>query len=490
MSLHTIKLSTPLAGITRCAGCSVNAMGKPVGTARSFRPSRSGGAPWFAYTPACLIIAMLVLATGVIGWHGPAQGADQRPVVQTLPPGAQPNYDEAAKIAINQSNYFAKSSLDIDIRRMDEADSRYGMVPPLTFRTVYYVNRPQGSGGKPYFLSFSTEPYNPLGAYFTLKAQKLVTQVAVLTHLQVISLGLERVGDFYLELETLQKVADCQKDLIQVARENLTYAENRLSIGTGTSLEVKVARQQLELAMGERETIALSLKRVLSSLKNFIGVTSTQDFTPNFRDSRRQVMGKFDPATTTAEQAKTRSYELKALELQKELQNYHIRLAKSKVLPTIVFNTQTPSPLSISNGQGLYVGFGLEIPVWDGFKRIRNVSREKTVMKQLNAHTLQKESSIEDKWLAGLEIAQQTRVALKNAQTMENLARLKAHQNEIRYQSGEAPLPVFLDSRKEILTVQKETLRRGLDYDKAVLNLRQISGDLGYSYVDTNSFQK
>ena len=50
-------------------------------------------------------------------------------------------------------------------------------------------------------------------------------------------------------------MAACQKDLVQVARENLTYAENRVSIGTGTSLEVKVARQQLELAVGEQEGI-------------------------------------------------------------------------------------------------------------------------------------------------------------------------------------------------------------------------------------------
>ena len=202
---------------------------------------------------------MLVLAGGVMGWCGPAQGADQPLAAQTLPPGAQPTFDEAAKIAITQSPYFAKSSLEIDIRRMDETDSRYGMVPPLTFRTVYYVNRPTGSGnGKPYFLSFSTDPYNPLGAYFTLQAQKLVTQVAILTHLQVISLGLEHVGQSYLELEALHKIAACQKDLVQVARENLTYAENRLSIGTGTSLEVKVARQQLELAVGEQESITLS----------------------------------------------------------------------------------------------------------------------------------------------------------------------------------------------------------------------------------------
>ena len=115
----------------------------------------------------------------------------------------------------------------------------------------------------------------------------------------------------------------------------------------------------------------MSTKRALLGLKNFLGLKSTQDFTPDCRDSKRQVLGSFDPATATLDQAKDRSYELKALELYKQLQDYNIRLAKAKVLPTFVFNTQTPSPLNVTNGQGLYVGVGLQIPVWDGFKRIR-----------------------------------------------------------------------------------------------------------------------
>ena len=164
---------------------------------------------------------------------------------------------------------------------MDETDSRYGMVPPLTFRTYYYVNRPSGVGsGKPYSLSFSTDPYNPLGAYFTLQAQKLVTQMAILAHLKVISKGLESLGEFFLELDTLHKMAACQKDMIQVCRENLTYVENRLSIGTGTSLEVKVAQQQLELALGEQEGIALAMKRALTSLQNFLGAAIHAGFHP------------------------------------------------------------------------------------------------------------------------------------------------------------------------------------------------------------------
>lgn len=434
---------------------------------------------------------MLVMAGGVLGWCGLAQAADRPPAAITLPPGTPLNFEEAVRIAITQCPYFSKSSLEIDIRRMDETDSRYDMAPPLTFTTVYYVNRPAHTGNtKPYSINFSTDPYNPLGAYFTLQAQKLVTQLAILKHLELISMGLERLGQYYLNLDTLHKLAACQRELIQVSRENLTYAENRLSIGTGTSLEIKVARQQLELAQGEQEGISSSMKRTLASLKNFLGFPSTQDLTPDFRDSKHQVLGSFDPVAATLEQAKHRSYKIKALELNEQIQGYKIRLAKAKVLPTFVFNTQTPSPLNVASGSGLYVGLGLQIPVWDGFKRIRDVSRQKAMLRQIGAQKTESENSLEDKLSGDLGTIHEKSMLLKSVQSRESLARLKARQNEIRYQSGEAPLSAVLESRIEVLTLQKDVLNRTMEVDTAVLQLRENSGDLGHTYVDEKSWQK
>src|SRR5665647_146788 len=290
MSLLTRKLPAHLAMITRLAGFSVNTMVDPAGTGRGPRRTLSGYAPWIAATQACLIIALLVMAGGVMCWSRPAQGADQPPAVQIPPPGTPLTFEEAVKIALTQSPAFTKSSLEIDIGRLDETDSRYALVPPLTFRTYYYVNRPSGVNyGKPYSLNFSTEPYNPLGAYFTLQARKLATQAAVLGHMAVISKGLLSLGSFYLQLDGLHKQAGIQKDLIKAAQENLTYAENRVAIGTGTSLEVKMAQQQLQLSRGELEGIALFQKQTLTNLRNLLGWPSNQDITPAFYDSPRQV---------------------------------------------------------------------------------------------------------------------------------------------------------------------------------------------------------
>ena len=491
MSLLTRKPQARLAMITRLAGFSVNTMVDPAGTGRGPRQILSGYAPWIAATQACLIIAMLVMAGGVMCWCRPAQGADQPPAVQTPPPGTPLTFEEAVKIALTQSPAFTKSSLEIDIGRLDETDSRYAMVPPLTFRTYYYVNRPSGVNyGKPYSLNFSTDPYNPLGAYFSLQARKLATQAAILGHMGAISEGLLSLGSCYLQLDSLHKQAGIQKDLIKVAQENLTYAENRVAIGTGTSLEVKMAQQQLQLSRGEQEGIALAEKRTLSNLRNLLGWPSNQDITPAFSDSRRQVLGSFNPATVTLEQAKTRSYELKVFEIYKQLQQYNIRLAIAKSLPTIIYTAQTPDPLSQSSSYGLYVGFGLEIPVWDGFTRIRNVSRQKALLKQIGAKKGEKENLLEDKWFDILGKIQEISVLLKNAQSLEELARLKSHQQEVRYHSGEVPLSAFLESRTEVLKAQKNTLKQSLQYDLKVLKLREFTGDLGNTYVDASAWQK
>ena len=132
---------------TRLAGFSVNTMVDPAGTGRGPRRILSDYAPWIAAVQACLIIAMLVMVGGVMGWCRQAQGADQPPAVQTPYPVTPLTFEEAVKIALLQSPAFTKSSLDIDVGRLDETDSRYAMVPPLTFRTYYYVNRPTNVSG-------------------------------------------------------------------------------------------------------------------------------------------------------------------------------------------------------------------------------------------------------------------------------------------------------------------------------------------------------
>lgn len=478
--------------ITRACVCLRNRAGLLGAWGQLFRHESPLGR-WASPAKTSLIIGLVFLALSTLGLPQAAAAAAKETADEAaaLPEGPT-DFDTCVRFAVRQSPFLIKSSLDIDLKRLDESDSRFGFIPSVGFRTTYYVDRPTSSNVKPdpYTISFTSEAYNPLEAYFSLQVRKLITEIAILSHMQVIADGLFRIGRAYLELDTLKRVATCQEELISLARQNLTYAEKRQGIGTATPLEVQVAAQKLELALSEKEQILASQNKLLEGLKSFLGLKPGRDLTLNLEQVQRQVFGQFDPATATLGQAKDRSYDLKIHEIKKQLQAYHVTLAKTRLLPTFLFGATTPDPLSGTTSKGLFFYLGLEVPVWDGFKRIRNISRQKTLLRQYDIETETKESDLSGKWQVSREDVRGAAALRKVAQAQEELARLKERQDEIHYKSGGEPLTVFTEARKAYWESQKNYLVKALEYDQAVLALRHLSGDLSYSYVQASSWQK
>jgi outer membrane protein TolC len=470
----------------------INPRSAAAGSLRRPHPRKKGGGLSEKVFPT--LIAMLMIAvwssitSPALGEEASPKAASQEATIVSGPV----NYDRAVQLALLQSPFFTKTSLEIEIRRLDEKDSKFDMVPPIKFRTQYYVNQPTVNGvhNKPYSLSFTTSDYNPLESYFSLQAKKKITQIAILAHMQIISDGIQKLGQMFLEIEALAKTATRQKDLMDLARQNLDYCQNRLRIGTVTSLEVKVANKEMEAAKVEMERIDFSQKRLQGRIKAFIGMKADQTLVLDFKDAERQVKGGFDTDTASLEQAKSRSYIMKMLELKKELQAYNIMLAKAKLFPSLFLGMSTADPLSAVTSRELFFSVGLEVPVWDGFKRVRNISRQKTILRQYSAEKDEKALSMAEKWSEAQEDLRAAIVARAAAQTQEELARLLERQSEIRYRSGGEPFSVFLAGRKSLVDAQRNVSLKNLDYNLAVLGLRYLSGDLGANYVDTKSWQE
>lgn len=441
---------------------------------------------------ALLLLVLIALPLGLVCLHQ-AEAGEKVTTQDLAPAGGLTDFEGCIRLALQQSPYLIKSSVEIQVKRLDESDSRYGLFPSVTFRTTFYPSQPKVPEvfGTPrsYGLNFFSEAYNPFESYFSLKIRKIITQIAILSHLQVIADGLARLGRMFLELEILKRSAVFQDQIISLARQSLAYPENRLKLGTGTSLEVRVATQELEAAQIERQRIATSEARVLKNLRSFLGLKPEKGFTPDLREVRRQVVGQFNPAAVTMDQVQARSYDLKVQEYVRQLQALNVTLAKTRLLPSLYLGVQTPDPTTLGSVTGLYFSIGLDVPIWDGLRRYRNISRQKAILKQYDTDKELKELDLKDKWELAQENLGNAAVARKMAQAQEELAQLQERQSTIRYQSGGEPVTFFLAGRKKYLEAQKNTLLKSLDYDLAVLNLRQISGDLSYTYVNATSWQ-
>src|SRR4030042_5114658 len=98
----------------------------PIHSPRCFR------GPTAALNGLLLLMVLVITAGAPLGlnlsaaWAAEESGkADTKRVL---------DFQEAVRIALQQSPYFAKSALDIELSRLDESDSRYGFLPQGSFR--------------------------------------------------------------------------------------------------------------------------------------------------------------------------------------------------------------------------------------------------------------------------------------------------------------------------------------------------------------------
>lgn len=435
-----------------------------------------------------------LLTVGVLLIWGPPVGfnADLPPERGAIPGETTVDFDQGVRLALKQSPFLVKSGLEIQIRRLNETDALSDFTPSVTLRTRFFVNEPTQAGRsyRAYALDFISENYNPVAAYFSLQAQKLFTRVAVLSHMKVIAEGLHRLGRSFLELDTLKKMAEYQEEILELGRKNFLYAEQRQGLGEATTLEVNLSRQELEVAKAEKGRLASAQNRTQEAVKSWLGLPPAHKLHFSLKPTRQQVLGPGAASPGHLEEAQGRSLDLKLQALKKELQEYNIMLAKAQLLPTLYMGVQNPDPLSNLDSSGYFFSLGFTFPVWDGFKRVRNVSRQKIVLRQYEAEHQEKEMEFGLKWREILEQLQAAAVAHKAALAQVELARLKDRQSEIRYYQGGEPFSVFLEGKRGLWEAKKNAALKSLEYDLAQLAVRHLSGELVSRYVDEASWQK
>ncbi len=435
-----------------------------------------------------------ISALPLLGWLAcsvlPAaagSGAAREPEPAAALP-APVDFDSCAKLALQQSPYFAKSALEIEVRRLDEQDSKSDYLPTINLRAKYYLSQPSRanlSNPTDYAVDVAVESWNPLTAHFGVKVRQLLKQVAVLSHLQIISQGLKELGNGFLEMEAVSRLQVLQGKILEVAGQNLTYAQRRLELGEISHLEVKIAAQELEVAKLEQERWQETHKRLQEQIRSFLGLKPSQALRFATHTGARQVLGEAERYDWEA--LPPRSLEGRIENLKKELQSWHITLAKLRLLPGLTAAVQTPDPITLTGVRGYFFSVGLTWPVFDGFKRLRDVSRQKTMLSQAEAEAEVKERDFRSKWREVQQKIKTSRAAWQLSLSQLALATLKERQGELKYQGGEA-LALALAARRARLEAEGQAILKQLEYQQALLEGRHLCGDLVRRYVSEGAW--
>ena len=433
----------------------------------------------FIKTVLTLVVAMMVLICPSLA-HDHCFGFEQ-----VSPPNAGKvkgpmDFESCVKFALEKSPCFSQSAIEIDVRRLDESDSKWSYSPSLTLRTNTYMGLDDGNGTK---LRLAVDSYDPVSPYFSIKASKILTEIAVQMHLKYISDGVYDIAVKILELEGLDRMARRQDKILAYYREKKAFFERLQQTGLTPQMEGRLAGQQLDVAQAEREALSVQSSAIMGGLSTLLGLDSPQELEINLKDSRRQILEGFEPKAFAVEHARSNCHELKVQELKKQLQTYRIYLAYAKFFPTIFVGMEEPGPLSTREGEDYYIDLGLNLNLWRGFKDVNDLSRQKMILTRFKNEARLKETEFNVAWDAAHKEMLRTETALRLARSNEKLARIESSQMQIFYNSNEQPLSKLLDSKIARLRAEKGIVSKATDNDMSRLKIRYLSGDLFNSYV-------
>jgi outer membrane protein TolC len=448
----------------------------------------------FRQFPCFSLVMLWLLAAMLLCWSSIAFCIPSQPqaITPEIPTGPT-DFDSSVRLALKQSPFFTKSALEIEIRRLSEKDSKSDFFPSLTGTARYYPVQPKNpivGSTVDYSYGVSTGNYNPIFAYVSVKANRVITQIATLAHMKVISAGLERLGKAFLQLNAADTLTKLRAQATELARENLRYVKERQKLGQVTPLEVQIASQEAEVAAAEQEVLISTRSRSQAAIKEFLGLKPDQPLQLDVSQARRQVLRNFEPQKADLKNAEDRNFDVRIKKLSQELQSWNVALAKLKFVPSFNMALQSQDPLSYNGVNGAFFSVGLTFPIFDGFKKFRNIDRQKKVLDQYASEETMKSDDLAQKWREAEENIHATASARRVTQTQVELARLKETQAETLYRTAEKDFSVLMAARQNRVKIQMEAVKKALDYDLAVLELRHLTGDLVYHYVTENQFQK
>ncbi len=434
------------------------------------------------------LAVLIILALTVCGWStpvNPAEPARSDPVGFSRVDSGPLDFAACVRLALRQSPYLTKSAVEIDIRRLAETDSKADFLPSVNFRTRYYVSDLSRTGynPSPYSLEFVSEPYSPLEAYFSLQVRKLFTKLAVLNHLQAIAEGLQRLGRAFLELAAQQQLARNHADYLAAAERYLLYVQTRRNLGRADQLELKIAAQEVAVARQQQRQTEAAEKQYLASIKAYLDWPAHQELHLDLAAARTQVLGDWEAGWSRPEAPAAATLPLQLQEVKKDLQRYNITLARTKLLPTLFAGVQTPDPLSTVQTRSLFFFVGASLPVWDGGKRLRNVSRQKAILSQQEAERRELELDWQESWREAQTQAAAAADRLNLSHAHLELAELKRRQQELRFRQLGEDFTALSESDKALAAAKKDVIVNILAFDLARLQLCHLANDLVQRYV-------
>ncbi len=401
------------------------------------------------------------------------------------------SFEDCVYLTIQQSPSLVNSVVDIEIKRLDKTSAIWKFLPEphLSLSVSQNITNynsdakdVDGEYGRPqYEIGFYAPFPNPVATYYEIKAQTMMTGIAISTHRKAVGKAIYEIAQAYLNLQAQQYSLEAQRSLLPVAREMTEYWKKVESVEGNQGSAVSFAQQherETELAI-EKAEMEETMQR--TKLKVLAGVDPHQRF--NIDASRADDLLKgFDGKKLRWENSWLESEDNLMLRTQIKLTDYNIMLAWAQYVPnmSIAVNMNPgrgqSQPASGPNDQ--FVHFTFDFPLLDWGRRYRGVQAARMTKAQAFHSLAQKRFDYQNTWLQAEQGVSLAMTNLKLAANRYKTAQMQYDEARIGFENGLEQLPVVADRQGKMVEAQIEYINTELKYRLAQLDWMYVSGQL------------
>ncbi len=397
------------------------------------------------------------------------------------------DFPTCVRYAFTHSEAFLKNRIQIQLKSTDLKDAHSDLLPTLTVTTRYYVKRPTGYEDRnPFSVDFSMANWNPYLALLKMKSQGLMVDMARLNHFDKLATGVREIALLFFAIDVQDRTLKASRQVLALHRNKLNYGESLSQQGRMDAVSLRTMANQARQQSLKVKEVEKEREHNVAKLKLLLGYHPDYHLPLDTRDAADQIFGGFNGRGISFAEIEAENWELKMAAKKEQLQSCAVTGSYVAILPQPMFLLEGLSN-QVDRSSGVNISVGLNYTLWDGFKRVRDIKRQKQ-----NAQL----ARIEREQLAG-KLYGSYRKALDDIEVSaerESLRREEAKISElseeksyVQYKAGEVPLDSYLDNKIRRLETSIQSInalqqRAGVLLELATMagGLNRYNGRIGY----------
>lgn len=393
------------------------------------------------------------------------------------------DFPTCVRYALVHSETLMKNRLEIQIQSADLKDAHAEIFPTFEVQTRYYFARTRNidytttTGSQKFSASLVMSNFNPMVALVKVKAKSILVDAATTTHQHKISEHIGNLGKLFYRISLLEKTIRAEKQIAALLKNKVNYARTRNEQGdfdpiTSRALVNNQRAQEIKIRGLEN-----ALEQAKRQLKIMIGYQPDFHIPLDTRDAANQILLGFNGNHITFADVQAGNLGLKVIAKREQFQSNMVSAAYLILLPRPVVIFQDLNN-QVDAASGTTFGIGMDYTLWDGFKRVRDIKRQKLRAGQIRIERNEASQQLYDRFKA-------LRADIKLSAEKEGYAREQISLSEAseeralnQYKAGTLTYDIYMDQGVAKVQAHLGALNAVSERVNAVIDLATISGGL------------